>query len=338
MSSFIDLTATLRLPRAPDEEDARALAAAAKAGGFHTVVVSARGQEAVDVDSLSALLRELEGHGVRLIPALAPVVGTELADVVSMVKSLPAGTPRVLRLRAAIDDALLLRRIGDLARGLDALVIVPSHDAALMKGALAVEGAVATRLGLSGVPEASEHIAISRILEVSKLTGARFHIAGVFTERGAALIESAGDPHVSGSVFASHLCFDDSALLTFRYETRVLTRPPLPTSSSRIALRAAVKRGALLASSGHHFIPKRERDLEMNRATPGMTSLASAARILGLPIAPTPFSPADLLRALSSGPAAALGIPAPDLSSDPSRSAAVVDDLFRLANDFGGGT
>ncbi|MDP2344613.1 MAG: hypothetical protein Q8O67_26930 [Deltaproteobacteria bacterium] len=308
--SFVDVAATLRLPRAPDEEDARSLALAARAGGFGVVVCSPRGQEAVDVDRLASLARSLESaavDGVTLVAALSPLIGTDLADVVSMVKSLPAAWPRVLRLRAAVDDALLFRRIGAVASALGALVIVPSHDAALMKGAVAVEGAVATRLGLPSVPEASEHIAISRIIEVSKLTGARFHVAGVFSARGAALVDAAaGDGLVTGSVFPSHLLLDESALLACRYDTRLLTRPPLPTSSSRVALLDAVKRGALMVSSGHHAIPKRERDLEMDRATPGMTSLSSTARLLS-----SVLSAAELHRALSSGPAALLGIPAP---------------------------
>jgi dihydroorotase len=329
--SFVDLTATLRLPRAPDEEDGRSLALAAKAGGVGVVVCSARGQEAVDVESLSALARSLEGagvDGVRLVAAVSPLVNNELADVASMMKALPAAWPRVLRLRAAVDDALLLRRIGAVAAALDALVILPSHDAALMKGAVAVEGAVATRLGLPSVPEASEHIAISRIVEVSKLTGARFHVAGVFSERGASIVDDAGDL-VSGSVFASHLLLDEGALLAIRYDTRVLTRPPLPSSSSRAALLDAVKSGALLVSSGHHAIPKRERDLEIDKATPGLTSLSSTARLLSHVLSAT-----ELHRALSSGPAALLAVA---LGEGPAPTGAEVsvdvdDDLSRLVS------
>ena len=335
--SFVDLTATLRLPRAPDEEAAAVLASQARAGGFGVVVVSARGREAVDVDSLSALCRALAlsqsdgADGPRLIPALSPLVGRELADVASMARALPAGTPIVLRLRAAVDDALLLRRVGALARGLGALVVVPSYDAALMQGAVAVEGAVATRLGLPGVPEASEHIAISRIIEVSKLTGARFHVAGIFTARGAALIEGAADDGlVSGSVFPSHLLLHEGALLERRYDTRFLARPPLPTSTSRDALLDAVRRGVLVVSTGHHAIPKRERDLEMDQASPGMTSLATSARLLSQVLSAT-----ELHRALSSGPAALLGVKAPsgaEIAAVVAAAVPVDDDLSSLVS------
>jgi hypothetical protein len=35
-----------------------------------------------------------------------------------------------------------------------------------------------------------------------------------------------------------------------------------------------------MVGSGHTFVPRRERDLELNRATPGGTSLSSTARLL----------------------------------------------------------
>lgn len=329
---FVDLAATLRLPRAPDEESAAALAAAARAGGFGVVVVAARGGEAVDEASLAGFRRVLDEAGadpLLLVPALAPLVvtaaGAEVADVASMVRTLPRDLPRVFRLRSAVDDALLLRRVGDLARGLSAVVIVPPHDAALMRGAVAVEGATATRLGLPAVPEASEAIAVARIVEVARLTGARFHIAGVFTAAGAALVEAHKDL-VTGSVFASHLLLDESALLAHRYDTRFLARPPLPSSSSRQALLAAVKRGALCVSSGHHSVPKRERDLEMTRATPGLSSLSSLASLLSTS-ASTALSTAELQTALSTTPARVLGIAAVPPQGRPT---AADDDLHRL--------
>lgn len=338
--SFVDLTATLRVPRAPDEESAAQLAAHAAAGGFSVVVVSARGvgpaAGVVDVESLAGLQLALDAaqasSGVRLVPALSPLVGDrDLADIASMLRALPAGAPRVLRLRSPIDDALLLRRVGDLARGKDALVVVAATDAALAHGGVVVEGAVATRLGLPSVPEASERIAISRIIEVAKLTGARFHVAGVFTAGGAALIAenaAAAGADVSGSVYASHLLFDEGALLAHRYDTRLLTKPPLPTSTSRAALLAAVQAGTLSVSSGHHFVPKRERDLEMTRATAGMTSLSSLASSLS-----TLLTPAQLTAALATAPARILKIDPPaqnPTKNSTTTTAPPADDLYRL--------
>lgn len=336
-NGFVDLAATLRLPRAPDEESARDLAKAAAAGGVDVVVVSVKGAEAKDEDGATAVAAACavgREHGVTLVPSLCPIADDGgLADITAMVKALPAGTPRVLRLRAPVDDALLLRRIGDLARALGALVMLPSTDRALAAGTIAVEGAVATRLGFAAIPEASERIGIARVVEIARLTGARFHVAGVFTAAGAAAVDAAraDGVAVSGSVFAPHLLLDEGALLACRYDTRVLHRPPLPTSTSRAALIAAVARGALVVASGHHHVPKRERDLEMAKAGPGMTALSSTAALL------RPVLGDALRAAFHTGPAAILGVTRATAVAEAvdvvGGGAGRSDDLARLCDD-----
>lgn len=292
---YCDLGASIRFPRAPDEESVKDLVRAARRGGVSTVVVDVSGQPPVDNARFQAACAALQGHdGVRVVPAVCPVQGGGLADVASVERPaawatreapgsswlVPDEVRFVYKLPAPVDDAVLLRRVAETARARHALVVAPSVDGALAAGAVAVEGAVATRLGLPALPEAAEVLGIGRILTIAKLTGARFHVAGIFTAAGAALLASSGNDRVTGSVFASHLLLDETALLARRYDTRLLRRPPLPTSSSRLALIAAVKEGTLLVSSGHAHVPRRERDLEPVRATPGGTALVSTARLL----------------------------------------------------------
>jgi dihydroorotase len=355
MTGFCDLAATLRFPRAPDEESVADLVRAARAGGVATVVVGVKGEAPVDNARFQAACAALTGRdGVRVIPAVCPIVDGGLADIASIERpaawaaattpsSPPSSPPSswlvpdvarfVYRLPQPIDDAVLLRRVGEVARARHALVVVPSVDAALSAGAVAVEGAVATRLGLPAMPEAAEVIGIHRILAVARLTGARFHIAGVFTAEGAALLAAAGAPRVTGSVHAAHLLLDETALLARRYDTRFLRRPPLPTAASRAALVAAVRAGSLLVSSGHTHVPRRERDLEPVRATPGGTALASMARLL------RPILGDDVLaRAFALGPAACLGDaaspPAPPPPQPPLSATAEVDDLARCVQEL----
>jgi dihydroorotase len=348
---FCDLGASLRFPRSPDEESIRDLVAAARAGGVGTVVVSVVGQAPVDNAGFQAACAALRGeHGVRVIPAVCPVRGDGLADVVSIERPaawlgrdssssasstsgasswlIPGEARFVYRLAKPVDDTVLLRRVAETARARQALLIVPSFDGVLAQGAVAVEGPVATRLGLPGMPEAAEVVGISRILAVARLTGARIHIAGVFTADGAALLAQTAHERVTGSVFASHLLLDDTALLQHRYDTRFLQMPPLPTPSSREALLAAVKTGTLLVASGHSHVPRRERELEPVRATPGGTSLASTARLL-LPL----LGQEVLQRAFATGPTHCLGDEASRLQEVPEAVAQDVtdDDLASCA-------
>jgi dihydroorotase len=323
MSGFVDLDAVLRLPGAPDDERPDELARAAQRGSVSVVVVGIDGQAPTDDVSLGAVAALLRTASITttLIPAVSPLEDGQLADLGSLrwrraLESVP--TRPVWRLREPVDDALLLRRIGELARAHDALVLVPSVDASLSAGAVAVEGVVATRLGLPALPEAAEAIALARLVEIARLTGGRFHVLGVWTGAGAAIIERS-DGLVSGSVRPTHLLVDESALLQHRYQTQLLRWPPLPTASSREGLVQAVARGSLLIGSGHTAVPRRERELEMTRATPGGTALSSTARLL------LPLFGADVLRAAwRDGPRRLLGLPAVDAPL--SFSAAEADD------------
>jgi dihydroorotase len=310
MSGCVDLDAVLRVPGAPDDERPDEMARAAQRGGVDLVVVGIDGQAPIDDVSLGAIAATLRAASATttLIPAVSPLVDGHLADLGSLrwrraLEGVPLTRP-VWRLREAVDDALLLRRIGELARAHDALVLVPPLDAALSAGAVAVEGAVATKLGLPALPEAAEAIALARLVEIARLTGGRFHVLGVWTGAGAAIVERS-DGLLSGSVRATHLLFDESALLLHRYETQLLRWPPLPTASSREQLVEAVRRGSLLVGSGHVAVPRRERELEMIRATPGGTALASTARLL------LPLLGQNVLQvAWRDGPRRLLGLPA----------------------------
>jgi hypothetical protein len=69
-------------------------------------------------------------------------------------------------------------------------------------------------------------------------------------------------------------------------------------------------------------VPRRERDLEAVRATPGGTALASAARLLR-PV----LGEAALHRAFGTGPAACLGdVDSAALLAPPAKTSGDIDD------------
>ncbi len=287
MKAMIDLDVTWRSPPAPDDESAAALVDAARAGGIGVVVVGVAGPD--DVGAARAAAGALSGAGAKagvvVVPAFSPSVGDGLADLYALaevsvsVSAINAGRV-VWRMRRPTNDALLLRRLGDLARAHDAVVMVPALDAGLADDAVAFEGPVATRFGLKGMPEAAEAIGVARVLEIAALTGGRFHLTGLATARGVAMLEGGGVDVVTGSVNAVHLLLDDEAWARRPYDGRLLQRPPLPTAASRQALVDAVTRGVVMVASGHRAVRKRERDLEIGKASAGGTALRSAFHML----------------------------------------------------------
>ena len=76
-----------------------------------------------------------------------------------------------------IATAKLLRQVMDYCRALDLPVIDHCEDASLFAGAVMREGRQSVRLGLRGMPAATESIAVGRDVQVAELTGCRLHVA-----------------------------------------------------------------------------------------------------------------------------------------------------------------
>jgi dihydroorotase len=330
LAGMVDLHCQLRLPPRPDEQSERGLAAEAHAGGFRVVVVHVT-PSLTDRIGMTAAQQALRHHGVdgvTLIAAVDGIAGDELADIASAFGAAPPSLPRIVRL-APHRDTVLMRRVLETARACDALVIAESLDAVLSEGAVAFEGPIATRLGLPAMPDAAEGVGISTLLELARITGARVHIAGISTGRGLQLVEAAqrlsGD--ISASVHATHLLLDDTALLAHRYDTRLLLHPPLPRAADRALLTDAVVRGALCISTGHRWVPQRERDLEMDKASPGARMLMAS-----LPALRMLLDDKTLQRALSLQPSALLGIvpPSPVTFTNAEVSFPATEALFAL--------
>jgi dihydroorotase len=119
---------------------------------------------------LGALTRGLKGETLTEMAELteAGCVGFSQADV-------PVPTPRccmrALQYAATFGYTVWLR----------------PQDAWLGKG-VAASGAVATRLGLSGVPVAAETIALHTMFELVRATGARVHLCRLSSAAGVALL------------------------------------------------------------------------------------------------------------------------------------------------------
>jgi dihydroorotase len=209
-----------------------------------------------------------------------------------------------------------LCRALEYAATFDLTVIFNSQDHDLAAGGLAHDGPTAAFLGLPGIPETAETVALARDLLLVEQSGVRAHFTQLTSARGVALIAQAqarGLP-VTADVALYQLILTDEALIDFSSLYHV--QPPLRTRADRDALREAVKSGVVQAISSHHQPHERDAKLAPFGATePGISSVE-----LLLPLAMTLVEDGlldlpTLLARLSSGPAAALRLPAGQLAA-----------------------
>ncbi|MBF3202229.1 dihydroorotase, partial [Pseudomonas aeruginosa] len=82
----------------------------------------------------------------------------------------------------------ILRRALEYAATFDLTVIFTSQDTDLAEGGLAHEGPTASFLGLAGIPETAETVALARNLLLVEQSGVRAHFSQLTSARGIELV------------------------------------------------------------------------------------------------------------------------------------------------------
>ena len=202
-------------------------------------------------------------------------------------------------------DTLVLRRALEYAMPFGIPVVLRPAEPALEADGVVHEGPVALRIGLRGLPAASEEMGTGRAVALARLTGARIHLHGVSTAEAVQHVRAAqqqGLP-VTCSVPARNLILTDEDVERSGYNTALRLLPPLRTETDRQALVQAIQDGTAMVTAGHFPLSRVEKEHEFERSAPGGAGLESAfsATFMALD--------GDLMRvaeALSTRPAAVL--------------------------------
>ena len=114
------------------------------------------------------------------------------------------------------------------------------------------EGDHSTRLGMKGIPNLAEDVAIQRNIEILKYSGGRLHFQTVSTAKGVELIRAAKKEglNITCDVSIYQLIFTDQDLLDFNPDYKV--KPPFRGEKDRSALIEGLKDGTIDAIVSNH--------------------------------------------------------------------------------------
>jgi dihydroorotase len=173
---LVDLAARLREPGHEHEGMLESELNAAAAGGVTSLVCPPDTDPALDepglVDMLKFRARKLSL--CRLFPLGALTRGLAGEVLTEMAELTESGCVGFSQAEVPVKDTLVLMRALQYAATFGYSVWLRPQDGWLGNG-VAASGAVATRLGLSGVPVAAETIAMQTIIELVRITGAPAH-------------------------------------------------------------------------------------------------------------------------------------------------------------------
>ena len=273
---FVDLSARLREPGYEHKATLDSEMAAAVAGGVTTLACPPDTDPILDEPGLVEMLRfrARNLNRAHVHPLGALTVGLKGAVITEMVELTQAGCIGFTQADVPIVDTQVLLRALQYASTYGYTVWLRPQDAYLAKGGVAASGAVASRLGLSGVPVAAEAIALHTIFELIRSTGARVHLSHLSSAAGVALVREAKAEGLSVScdVSANHIHLIDVDIGYFDSQYRL--DPPLRGQRDREAIRAGLADGTIDAiCSDHTPVDDDEKLLPFDEATPGATGL-----------------------------------------------------------------
>ena len=309
---LVDLAARLREPGLEHEGMLESELAAAAAGGVTSLVCPPDTDPTLDEPGLVEMLkfRARKLSRCRLFPLGALTRGLKGEALTEMAELTEAGCVGFSQADVALTDTLVLQRALQYAATFGYTVWLRPQDRWLGQG-VAASGAIATRLGLSGVPVAAETIALHTLFELVRATGARVHLCRLSSAAGIALLRSAkaeGLP-VTADVSINSLHLTDVDIGYFNPAMRL--NPPLRQQRDRDALRAALSDGTLDALVSDPMpVGTDEKHLPFAEATPGATGLElllSLALKWGAETGPGDGGLRRALSVVTAGPVGVLG-------------------------------
>ncbi|MCY1347989.1 Dihydroorotase-like protein [compost metagenome] len=310
---LVDLSVALREPGYSRKGNIASETLAAVSGGVTSLCCPPLTRPVLDTPAVAEMIldRAQEAGHAKVFPIGALTKGLAGEQLSELAALRDVGCVAFGNGLASFASNRVQRRALEYAATFDLTVVFHSQDASLAEGGLAHEGPTASFLGLAGIPESAETVALARDLLLVEQSGVRAHFSQITSARGAEMIAQAqarGLP-VTADVAMYQLILTDEALIDFSSLYHV--QPPLRTRADRDGLREAVKSGVISAIASHHQPHEPDAKLAPFGATePGISSVE-----LLLPLAMTLVQDGlldlpTLLARLTAGPARALRLPA----------------------------
>jgi dihydroorotase len=281
---LVDLHVHLRDPGQTWKEDMASGASAASAGGFTAIVAMPNTDPPIDGSaSASAAVKRAAGIAqVEIVTAGALTSGRSGEDLADYEGMYEAGVRVFTDDGDSVPSAGLLHRAMAYLRDLPgALVAEHAEDRSLALDGQIHEGAVASRLGVAGLPAVAEELVVARDLALAGTTGARLHVQHVSTAGSVELIRRAKEEgiEVTCEVTPHHLALDESAVEGL--DTSFKMYPPLRHHEDRAALVQALDDGVIDAVATDHAPHSiAEKGVPFEEAPRGVTGLETAAAVV----------------------------------------------------------
>jgi dihydroorotase len=287
---FVDLHTHLREPGREEAETIETGTRAAALGGYTAVVAMPNTEPTIDSAELVRDVKAMAvGKSCAVYPSGAITIGRKGDQLAPMAEMARAGVKLFTDDGSGVQDAALMRRALEYAKGLGVTLAQHCEDNSLAAGGSMHEGSWSARLGIPGQPSSAETAMVLRDLELVRLTGAPMHFLHMSTAESLAAVaaaKAAGLP-VTAEVAPHHFTLTDACCCD--YDATFKVNPPLRTEADVEAVKAALMNNTVDAIATDHAPHAPElKELPFDQAPPGMLGLETALALTlcetGLPV------------------------------------------------------
>ena len=279
---LVDIHVHFREPGQTHKETIETGSRAAAAGGFTSVVCMPNTAPVADTAGTIQLINDSIKRTacIKVYPTGCITVGMKgetLAPIGSLKR---AGVVAITDDGDCVQSNELMRRACEYAKMFGLPIMDHCQDHSMTAGAVMNEGAVSTRLGLKGWPNAAEDLIVARNAILSEYTGAHIHLQHISSKFSVEIIRRAKKRNVRLTAEATphHIALTDEALGT--YDTHFKMNPPLRTEEDRLEIIAGLRDGTLdILATDHAPHTDYEKDKEFDYAPNGILGLETALAI-----------------------------------------------------------
>ena len=324
---LVDMRVFVGEPGFEYKENFRTLSDAALSGGVTSVVTMPNTNPIIDNVSIVDFLkrRGRDKSKINIFPCASLTKNIEGSNMTEFgllqKKGIIAFTDGI----RTIQNPRLMSRIMNSAKDLGCLIMQHAEDYELAKNGMINSGIIATKLGLSGIPEIAERVLIERDLTLLEKVKCRYHISQLSSQKSVEELKHRKEiVKFSSGVSINNLSLNENDIGDFR--TFLKLSPPLRREEDRLALIQGLKSELIdVIVSDHKPEDEESKRLTFAQAATGASGIETLLS-LGLELYHNGSLKLEtIIKAMTSNPAKILKINKGNLSIGNDADFCIVD-------------
>ena len=324
---LVDMRVFVGEPGYEYKENFRTLSNAALSGGVTSVVTMPNTDPVIDNVSIVDFLRRRgrDKSKINIFPCASLTHKTEGTNMTEFgllaKKGIIAFTDGV----KTIQNTRLMSRIMNSAKDLGCLIMQHAEDYDLAKSGMINSGIIATKLGLSGIPEVAERIIIERDLTLLEKIKCRYHISQLSSGSSVEIIkERKQNLKFTCGVSINNLSLNENDIGDFR--TFLKLSPPLRKEEDRESLVQGLKDKTIdVIVSDHKPEDEESKRLTFSQAATGASGIETLLSLSLELFHNGSLKLETIIQALTSNPAKILDIDKGNLTIGNDADLCIVD-------------